>query len=110
MKNKKKICVLLTVMVMTFILASCGSTTIVGTWTMEQDGTTTEYTFNEDQTGQINMAGITLDTSYAIEGDKITITMKVLGQEQKMEYTYQINKDALTLTDSGNSFTMNKKK
>lgn len=105
--KKRIIAMLLAVMTM-LALVGCGGG-IEGTWTATQDGVTMEYTFEKDGKGSVSVSGMTLDTTWKTDGDKLKLTMSMLGQSQTQEYTYKVDGDKLTLTLDGDTVELKRK-
>lgn len=89
-------------------LVACGSKSVTGTWSAEQDGTKVTYVFNDDKTGSMDIGGgIILPITYEVDKDKLIVKYSMLGQEQNTEYQYTISKKKLTLTNGNASITLN---
>jgi len=94
---KKIFALLLSVTLITgsvFVLASCGGkkkAAIVGDW----KDTYFTYTFNEDGTGQYDIAGNAMKFTYTTEGEKLIITYE--GVEKPEEKIYSIDGDKLII-------------
>lgn len=78
---KKLAAVLAAVMLITCIFAACGkesnpegSNSFVGTWKGVDEGFDVVYAFEADGTGYSEALGMTIDLTYEIDGNKITIT------------------------------------
>jgi len=113
---KKIIALSLAAVMMMLIFCACSSdASIIGEWKADisEGGVTisTTYTFNEDKTGKVNLMGASVDFTYEIDGDKITMKMNALGQETSETMTYALDGDKLTLTSEGEAieFTRVKK-
>ena len=93
--------------VVVFGLFACGEKKeypITGSWTCE-NGKIKEITLNEDGTGTIRKSSeISVSCTYSAEGDKLTITTKVLNQQTDAVYTYTVTDRKLTLTDDSGSY------
>lgn len=105
MKLRKNVVLVLLTLVLTLSLIGCskGKNGLVGTWFGEEDDLTVEYTFNSDGTGNVKLMEMSLDTSYKTDGDKLILTMSLLGTEQSQEYTYEVSGDTLKLTYEGST-------
>lgn len=103
----RKLLVILLSAVVVFGLFACGEKKeypITGSWTCE-NGKIKEITLNEDGTGTIRKSSeISVSCTYSAEGDKLTITTKVLNQQTDAVYTYTVNDRKLTLTDDSGSY------
>ena len=92
----KKIIIIVIALIM---LCGCGKKndpTIIGKWTYE-DGNYT-YTFNEDKTGSYTFGDITMNFTYSIEGDKISILYP--ESTEPFETTFTIDGNKLNIVDS----------
>ena len=109
----KKIALVLALSLVLALLCSCGSPSIVGTWsaTTELLGTEyeTTYVFNSDGTGSESVLGITASFTYTVEGDTVTLVASILGTETTETFTYSVEGDTLTLTSDGETLTLNRK-
>ncbi len=109
----KRIIAAALIAVMLFTLAACSSPEkdIIGTWKCESSllgiSANSEYTFNEDGTGKINLI-IDLDFTYAITDDKLSITTKTLGIESTDTYSYSFKGDTLTLINDEETLVLEK--
>lgn len=77
---------------------------LIGSWTMEEDGTVITYTFNDDNTGVVDMAvgedSVQFDIAYSADGETLTVVMvEMPDSEDTAEYT--IDGDTLTLLTEG---------
>lgn len=72
-----------------------------GAWTAEQDGIEMTFKFNGDGTGAIETMGISMDTTYTVSGNKISVTMSYLGESETQEFEYSISGNELSLTADG---------
>ena len=114
MKNFKKLVAAVLVSLMTLALVACGGSSsknsLPGTWESSDDSSSTQYTFNEDGTGTVSVGtGITLNLTYATDGNKLSVSMTYLGSEQKDEYTYEIKDGKLVLTNSSGTTEYSRK-
>ena len=114
MKNRlsKKILAILTILVLSFSLIACGTkkSSIVGSW-LESNSSTAkdEYTFNADRTGAYTPSSLLpADFTYTIEGETVTIVMKLLDQETIKSYSYKLDGNNLTMTIDGQDVTFQK--
>lgn len=116
----KKLCILISaVLVMSLLLCACGGSaknSLVGTWTVTEEGITLTSNFNEDNTGSVSALGgvVAVNFTYEAKDGKLTIT----PDENMSEYLdlnlsvadYSVDGDKLTLTENGVSFTLTKQK
>ena len=111
MKLRKRAVVLLLTLVLALSLIGCGKgkSGLVGTWIGEEEGITVEYTFNSNGTGNVKLMEMSLETSYKTDGDKLLITMSLLGTEQTQEYTYEVSGDTLKLDFEGSVAELKRK-
>jgi len=102
----KKLSLLLVVLMLaSTVLVSCSgdSTTnsIIGEWEATQSIEGVELkigmTFNEDGTMTTSSMGISVDGTYSISGDKITVKMTVAGIESTEVNTFRVEGDKLTI-------------
>jgi len=112
---KKVIFIILIAALMLCLLTSCGSKSLVGTWSRQYTvlGVVNEdvFVFNEDGTGKMTtILGIGLDMEYTAEDGKLDIIVNVLGLDTKLEYTYKFEKGNLILTKDGESIQLEKQK
>ena len=106
---KKAFELILILVIIAMALVSCSSNKLVGSWSNEvKIGSVSAkdtYTFNDDNTGSITiMNGISLNFNYEVEGDQLTIKGDLSGYEGT--YTYKIDGDNLSLTESGITITL----
>lgn len=92
---------------------------IVGAWSMNladaltdfEDSENTEdsemyidisftYTFNEDGTGSISALGETIDFTYEIDDDQLSISMTYEGETETESGKFKVDGDTLTLYSS----------
>ena len=59
------------------------------------------YTFEDDGTGSVTALGMTVDFEYAIEGNKLSLTMTVDGETETESGTFKLEGDKLTLYTEG---------
>lgn len=75
-----------------------------GKW-VNNDITTTSYTFKEDGTcihfSDSETFGGTTEWNYTIDGDKITLSYEKDGMSMSKEMTYAIKGQTLTITEAG---------
>ena len=112
---KKAISVLLAVVVV-LTLCSCvalDEKAIIGTWKNQNTVlgvvTETEYVFNEDGTGSITNL-VSVPFTHSFEEGKLIITTSTLGIKNTTEYSYDFEKDSLTLTDDSDTIKLEKVK
>lgn len=107
----KKVSILIAiVLICSVLLCACGDNSIVGTWVGEDSGVTVSFSFNDDGTGNLSIAGglITAGFTYADEGGNLVLT----PDENMEEYlsfhdlSYTIDGDTMTLTDSDTTYTL----
>lgn len=111
MKLRKNAVIVLLTLVLALSLIGCskGKSGLVGTWYGEEDGISVEYTFNADETGSVKLMEMSIETSYKTDGDKLNLTMSLLGTEQSQEYTYEVSGDTLKLTYEGSTAELKRK-
>lgn len=102
MRMAKKAISLVAVLVLAMSLVACGDSGIVGTWSMTEDGVTSSFTFEKDGTCKASAMGLEMSGTYKTDGDKLTITISLLGMESSQECTYKIDGNKLTITDEDN--------
>ncbi|MBQ6947445.1 MAG: hypothetical protein IJN42_05300 [Clostridia bacterium] len=92
----KRFLIVLMVLVMMLSLAACGKgESIVGKWTFGA----TEIEFKEDSAVLISInKTLNYDGTYALEGDKVTITVKEITGALSEEFTYSLENGVLTMT------------
>lgn len=107
---KKFFALLLTLAVVAgsvLMLASCGGEkgepTIVGEWKLDFY----VYTFNEDGTGQYDVAGNVMKFTYETDGDKLSLLFD--GNTDPWETTYTIEGDELNVRDIAGKDTIYKR-
>ena len=106
---KKFFALLLTLAVVAgsvLMLASCGSEkepTIVGEWKLDFY----VYTFNEDGTGQYDVAGNVMKFTYETDGDKLSLLFD--GNTDAWETTYTIEGNELNVRDIAGKDTIYKR-
>jgi len=111
----RKILAVLTILVLTFSLIACGSkkNKVVGAWLQSNSSEVKdEYTFNADRTGTYTntiYSMSTIDFTYTIEGETISIVMKILGEDTINSYNYKLDGDTLTMTIDGKDVAFQKK-
>ena len=111
MKLSKKLVSLVLMLIFVLSLVACGnSKSVVGSWSCTKDDNVYSYVFEKDGTGTVGIGGITLDTEYKVEDNKISIIMSYLGQSQTSELTYSIKNDVLTHTDGTDTLELEKQK
>lgn len=111
---KKTTALIAAILIICSLFAACSSsenTSIIGTWTLTEDGATIEYTFNEDGTGNISaMAGMfKIDFAYKITDGNLTFQElgdEVMGSEP---YGCTVSSDKLTLTLKGETIVLERK-
>ena len=107
--RKNAILVLLTLVLALSLMGCKGKSDIVGTWEGEEEGVAVEYTFNSDGSGSVKLMGMRLDISYKTEGDKLLLTISLLGMEQTEEYSYNVKGDTLKLDLDGATVELKRK-
>ena len=99
----KKTALVLLVILAVFTLVSCSlESKIQGTWEETNNllgvDIKTEYTFNDDGTGKIKVAGeLAVDMTYTVDGDTLTITTDMVITKSTETYKASIDGDTLTL-------------
>ena len=121
MEMKRTLATLLAVVLLVgtvFALSGCDGTketatpadgdkgvSIVGAWEYESGGYT--YTFNEDGTGQYDVAGTVMPFTYEIDGENLSILYE--GNTAAFETTFEIKGGTLNIIDSLGNDTLYKK-
>lgn len=109
----RRIATLVLVLVMMVSLCAClaPKAAIVGTWKSQETVlgvvTQTNYTFNEDGTGE-KSGVLPVPFTYSFTEDKLNITTSVLGIESTTSYTYQFSYKKLTLTGEKETLVLEK--
>lgn len=108
MKMKNLIIILL-VSLMVVLLSACSENPLIGEWEMiDEDGLVTSYEFKNNKDFVMKLSGLelspyissmTFDGTYKISKNTLTITMEV-SATMDGDYSYEINDDNLTLTNS----------
>lgn len=94
---------------MVLSLAACGSKSVEGKWSCQQNGAVTTYEFNADGTGSMDIGeGIVMPITYSVDKDKLKISYTTLGTQNEIEYNVVIDKKTLTLTNDTSSLTFDK--
>ena len=120
MKMFKRVFALALVLAMSLSLVACGGSdeesseeskkpSIEGSWVYEEDGQKVTYTFKEDGTGIMSIAGITIDITYETNDDELTITTNIMNEESSEIYNYEVDGDTLTLELDGEKIELTKK-
>lgn len=110
MKKFKKLAAIVMVLSMALAMVACGKKdSIVGTWEATEDGVTLTYEFQDGGKGKVSVSGMSMDITWKTDGDKLTVTMELLGEKSEDEYTYSVKGSELTLTQDGESATLKKK-
>lgn len=78
-----------------------------GKW--EDDYGLSSYEFDDGDV-TIGALGMEFEGTYEIDGNRLTITYEVMGYDTTLEYTFEVNGDELTLTDSSSSTGVYKRK
>ena len=112
---KKVVSIVLVVLMLVCLMASCSAGKLTGTWSRQYTvlGIVTEETFvfNEDGTGTMTtVLGIDMNMTYTAEDGKLIITFNTLGIETNTEYTYKFDKGNLLLTADGETLEFVKQK
>lgn len=107
---KRTLALLLVVVSLTVMLVSCGGNSIEGTWTATEEGVTMTMTFEDDGTGSMSTLGMTYDITWSTDGDKLTVSMSVMGMTQEVftDAEYAVDGDELTITVAGESTVFTK--
>lgn len=102
MKLFKRVFAAATILAMSLSLVAC-SGSIEGKWTTEIDGEKMSYEFGEDGKGSMSVPGLTVDTTYEVEDDEITVSYEINGQKASQKFTYELDGDTLSLTLDGDT-------
>jgi len=93
-----------------FLVASLSScvkkASVAGTWRAEVDGAEILYEFKPDGTGTLSSGDKSADFTYALSGDKITVTVG----EHTDSGSYILSGDSLKLTDEYGTTVLTRKK
>lgn len=84
------------------LVVGCGkSNPIVGTWKGETtDGLKTTFVFEKNKkVSYENQFGIKSEGTYKIDGDKVTISLKLWDEDKVYDFKVKDNKLSLTATD-----------
>lgn len=99
MKHLKKIVVLMMVSTLMLSMVACkkkAEPTIVGSWVCEEENR--EFEFNKDGTGTAKVGSIEIPIiGYEAKDGDLTITIEILNAEQTDKFTYELDKDSLTV-------------
>lgn len=100
MKMAKRVISMALVLVLAMSLMACGASGIVGSWEETNDGVTVTYTFEKDGSMKMktSLLGLELSGTYKTEGDKLIMTVSILGMEDTQEYTYKLDGNKLTMS------------
>lgn len=110
---KKIAAIVAVILMLCCMLSACGKNeSLVGTWTVSEDGIEMSFVFNSDGTGEIDALDglMKIEYAYKVEGNTITfqeINQEVLGSDP---YTYEIKGDKLSLTAGGEVMELTKEK
>ena len=103
----KKILISLCTIVLCFVLIGCGKeNTITGKWEYKDKdaGYTITYEFNSDETGNWHLDNgdekSSKEFTYTVDDKNIEIIFKDDEDNLKYNYTYELEDDILTLSDS----------
>lgn len=104
MKTVRRILAIVLILCLIFALSACSNKKekLIGTWKAE-DGYS--FTFNSDGTCKFGLSGITVDCTYKVDGDKLSITMN--GETQSMTID-SVDDSKLVLIDGGEKITFTK--
>lgn len=80
-----------------------------GSWYAEPDGVEMTFTFNGDGTGSVETMGMTMDTTYTVSGNTISLTMSFMGESETTEFEYSVSGNELSLTTDGETQVFTKK-
>ena len=87
---KKVVSLALVCLFVVTMLASCGAgDSVVGTWSVEEEGISYSYTFNEDGTGKIAAGEISLDFTWEAKDGKLSL--ETMGQTTTLDYSIKGN-------------------
>lgn len=93
--NMKKfariLAVVMAVLMVSLCFVACGNK-LSGTYSAEEMGIKTSYTFDGDKV-TMEALGMSVEGTYEIKDDKIIITAEVLGVESTEEYDFEKGKD-----------------
>lgn len=119
---KKVVSLLMAVLMLSICLISCGSKNeLLGTWSYsvsdEDLGMELEmsFTFEDDGKASISIMGTSVNATYEVNGDEITIkpeNSEMLGTDEPLQAKFSIDGDTLKLeeTDSGEVLELTKSK
>lgn len=95
----KKLTVSILAMIMALtLLCSCGKS-VVGKWEASQDGVTATYEFKKDGSCSLSAMGMTFSGTYKADGNKLDITVSVMGESDTQTLYYEINGNTLKMAD-----------
>ena len=94
---KKAIALTLMAVVLVSMLVSCGGKSVVGKWQLEEDGETIIYEFKKDGKLEMITGGMTVNGSYTVNGDELTITISFMGMEETNSGKFGFEGDNLIL-------------
>ena len=103
--------ILLTILIMVFILASCGKSALVGTWTTAIDGAEGQITLYKDGTGTVVSNDISRPCTWEAADGKLTVVQTIEGDQYVLfdRVTYEVHRGTLTVTSpDGNTLTLEK--
>ena len=96
--NMKRLTLLALALVFLISAVSCASVRILGTW--KDPSGLGGYTFETDGKGEYVLAGLSYPMEYKIDGNKLTITTRILGIGADKVYYFTLDGDTLTLKDN----------
>ena len=112
MKRKLTQLFIILLVLLSIILAACSNKNgsgedIVGKWRYTTErGNDQTYVFNSDGTIELITALGTASGTYRVEGDTINYTMTMPNGKIKSDsFTFKLDKDAIELTISGQTYT-----
>lgn len=108
---KKALALILVVVTLSVMLASCGGNDIIGTWTATEEGVTMELTFNKDGTGSVATMGATVEMTWTLEGDTLNASMSIMGVSTDLfkDATISVDGDELSITYLGETTVLTRK-
>ena len=89
--------------VLIIVLTGGGDKGLVGKWEGTESGFAVSYEFKSNGEFSATAIGITMNGTYKVDGDKLTTTIELLGQNQETANTYKIDGDKLTLYNTDGS-------
>ena len=103
--------ILLTILIMVFILASCGKSALVGTWVTTIDGAEGQITLRWNGTGTVVSNDIPRPCTWEVTDGKLTVVQTIEENTFTLfdRVAYEVHRKTLTITSlEGNTLTLEK--